>query len=68
MKRCLPELFCGIGGGRENWNVAGAAAQMTAEKFAKLFLARIGLAAKITVKRHQNAGGAEAALQRVSVA
>src|SRR5262249_23224213 len=50
---------------RDNRQVAGAAADMAAQKFAQLGFARFWLLTQIPVERHQDPGGAEAALQGV---
>src|SRR6185436_20269906 len=64
----IAQSLCGIERGRDDRHIAGAAADVATEKLAQVLLGRVGDLAKIPVERHQDAGGAEAALQRVMAA
>src|SRR5476651_227140 len=68
MRFGLAQFLRGIECRRDNRHVAGAAAEMAAEKFADLAFVRIRGAREIMIERDENAGGAEAALQRVVAA
>ena len=64
----VAQSFRGIEGGRDDRHIAGAAAKMPTEELAQLGFGWIGRDAQVPVERHQDAGGAEAALQRVMAA
>ena len=64
----FPQPLGGVERRRHDRHVAGAAAQMPAEIVAQLRLVGVGMVAQIKVERHQDAGGAKAALQRVVAA
>src|ERR1039458_2723204 len=65
MGRGLPKSLGGVKRCGEDRYVTGTAAKMTAKKFAQLRLRGLRMRAQIGIERHQDAGGAEAALQRV---
>src|SRR5450756_2994271 len=65
MGRGLPKSLGGVKRCGQDRYVAGTAAKMTAKKFAQLRLRGLRMRAQIGIERHQDAGGAEAALQRV---
>src|SRR3984893_544571 len=64
----LTQFFRGLERGRDDRHVAGAAAEVAAEKFADVAFARIGSPREIMIERNEDAGGTEAALQRVMAA
>src|ERR1700730_5697263 len=61
----LTQSFRGVECRRDDRHVAGAAAEVAAEKFADIALARIWRPREIMIERNKDAGGAEAALQGV---
>src|SRR5258707_2289883 len=65
MQASLAQPLRGVERRRNDRHIAGAAAQVTAEKLPHVAFSRIGTRAQIPVERHQNSGGAKAALQRV---
>src|ERR1035437_2795265 len=65
MGRGLPKSLGGVKRCGQDRYVTGTAAKMTAKKFAQLRLRGLRMRAQIGIERHQDAGGAEAALQRV---
>src|SRR5262245_29680068 len=60
------QLLRGVERRGDDRHVAGTAAQMSAEELAHLRFGRRWFVAQITVERHQDAGSAEPALQRVA--
>src|SRR4051794_34071628 len=54
--------------GANDRRIAGAAAKMPTEQIADLRFARLRMGAQENLQRHQDAGGAEAALQGVMAA
>src|ERR1700730_10058949 len=64
----LTQSFRGVECRRDDRHVAGAAAEVAAEKFADIALARIWRPREIMIERNKDAGGAQAALQGVMAA
>src|SRR3954466_5484321 len=64
----LPQLLRGIERRRDDRYITGAAAQVAAEKAADIRLVRRRMLAQGAIERHQDAGRAEPALQRVMAA
>src|SRR3954447_9570472 len=64
----IPKPLRGIERRRHDRHIAAAATDVARQKFAQRLLAGIGHLAQIPVERHQNAGRAEPALQRVVAA
>src|SRR2546430_3289635 len=62
---CRRQFRGGFECGADDGRVAGATAKMSAEQIADLRLAGPWIGAQENIQRHQDAGGAEAALQRV---
>src|SRR3954470_12997870 len=60
-------MVCGFENGRNDAGIAGAATEMTAEHLDHFSFGRIGVALKEIGERHENAGRAESALQRMVV-
>src|SRR6266566_7917237 len=65
---CFAQPLRGIERRRDDRHIAGAAADVAAKEFAQRRFIRIDRAAQIPVERHQDAGRAEPALQRVMAA
>src|SRR6202140_5368886 len=59
------QFLCGFHRRAHDRRIARAAAQMPAEQVANVFVIRLLVPAQEAVERHQDAGGAEAALQRM---
>src|SRR3954467_14609504 len=60
-------MVCGFENGRNDAGIAGTATEMTAEHLDHFSFGRIGIALKEIRERHENAGSAESALQRMVV-
>ncbi len=59
------QQFRGVERGADDRGVAGAPTQMAAQEIAYLIFGGLRLFTKVMIERHQDSGGAEAALQRV---